>query len=548
MTEQVQKVMALPPSTQEIVGGFMQEVADLGSDLDPTDNGSESSLQEDSTMKALSVPDARTDQILQLEQQYAKVMSQLERRNQEFKDLEMEMETVSKSLERAQENNEALNQQIGERDDQLKKARSMASDREQSSMKDLETKISQQEESLASKDNQMSKHQSDIAELQRERRRLLVSDEKLQKLQDEYDVMKVELERQTRKGNTADKYMQKLQANQGLERERDTLRQELDDARTQLSTLGKIRQENAALQKSNDEASRTLSQIEQEHEELRMTKKQLRVNYDSLARQVDALNERFAQDQETIAELRERNGGSDAMLSPRIMNGGLEGELHETSKNEDQMRSMISELQRQNQKLISDISDKDAKNNTLQRQLNIAIESSAEHTGQVGSLREEIIALQTSLTEVREGHPIEGTVTFRKMREQLKAEEQKRLNLERGTSDPHQDAPSENDQKSRDQRLDKAELTKILKELSKGQIDDSLTRAVATKLEDMLASKLSESIENAARQQKVSRAFYEHAFFRFEDVLRHANGSSRSVSRTKESTSETWRNVFSKKE
>ena len=340
MTEHVQKVMTLPPSTQEIVGGFMQEVADLGSDLDATDNEEDEPAPEPTTPRGAPPGDFRMDQILQLEQQYAKIMSQLERRNQEFRDLEAEMEAVSKSLERSQEKNEALNQQITERDEQLKKARWMMSDREQSSMKELETKISQQEESLSSKDNQMSRHQSDIAELQREKRRLLVSDEKLQKLQDEFDVMKAELERQTRKANTADKYVQKLQASQSVEKERDSLRQELDDARNQLGTLNKLRQENAALSKANDEASRTLSQIEQEHEELRMTKKQIRIDNDSLVRQVDALNERFAQDQETIAELRDRGGGSDAMSSPTVVNGGLEGELHETSKNEDQMSAI----------------------------------------------------------------------------------------------------------------------------------------------------------------------------------------------------------------
>ena len=335
MTDQVQKIMTLPPQTQEIVGGLMQEVADLGSDVETTDYEDEDRGRVQTRNDGPNQVDEGSDEILQLEQQYARIMSLLARRNQEFKDLETELETVNKSLERAQENNEALNEQISERDSELKKARSLANDREHSSMKDLETKISHQEESLAIKESQVSKYQSDIAELERERRRLLLSDEKLQKLQDEYDVARNDLERQTRKANTADKYMQKLQANQNVEKERDSLRQEIEDVRSQLDNVQKLRQENAALQKSNDEASRTLSQIEQEHEELRMTKKQLRITHDSLVRQVDALNERFAQDQETIAELREKHGGSDNISGP-TSDGGLEGELQETAKNEDQ--------------------------------------------------------------------------------------------------------------------------------------------------------------------------------------------------------------------
>lgn len=68
----------------------------------------------------------------------------------------------------------------------------------------------------------------------------------------------------------------------------------------------------------------------------------------------------------------------------------------------------IAELQRQIQQMASEGSDKDAKYTTIQRQLNIAMESAGDYTGQISSLREEILTLQTSLAEVREGHPIEG--------------------------------------------------------------------------------------------------------------------------------------------
>lgn len=62
---------------------------------------------------------------------------------------------------------------------------------------------------------------------------------------------------------------------------------------------------------------------------------------------------------------------------------------------------------------MSDVSEKDAKLGTLSRQLKIAIESAADQTGQISNLRAEVLTLETSLAEVREGHPIEGFVLVR---------------------------------------------------------------------------------------------------------------------------------------
>lgn len=307
--------------------------------------------------------------------------------------------------------------------------------------------------------------------------------------------MKVELERQTRKANTADKYMQKLQASQSVEKERDSFRLELDDARAKIAATEKLRQQNAALQLSNDETSRTLSQIEQEHDELRMTKKQLRMNYDSLAQQVDALNERFAQDQETIADLRDRGMNSESNPSPTIMNGGLEGELAETSKHEEHMqvaenivfrmekltvhrKTRLAELDKQNQRLSSDASEKDAKIITLQRQLDNAQNSAADSHVNTQRLRQDILSLHSSLGQVRQGHPIEGSVnpqpldkysahvnesteTFKKMREQVKADEVELLRLEEELSTTRKDLEA-----AKSDRMSASEIHSMMAELN----------------------------------------------------------------------------------
>ena len=165
--------------------------------------------------------------------------------------------------------------------------------------------ISQQEETIASRELEFTRSQTAFNELKRENKRLLGLAERFEKVQDDYDATKVELEKQSRKANTADKYMQKLQASHAIEKERDGLRLDLDDARKQLSHSEGLRRDNKALQKTNEEVSQTLAQIEREDEELRMTNKKLRISCDSYEQQIGWLNERSAQDQETITELRD---------------------------------------------------------------------------------------------------------------------------------------------------------------------------------------------------------------------------------------------------
>ena len=350
----------------------------------------------------------------------------------------------------------ALSSQIINKDDQLRKQKSVSSDWEHSSMRELESKISHQEETIGSKDAQLSNLQSSMTAQQREIKKLVASNEDRLKLRDELDAMKRELEIQSRKANTADNYMRKLQASQAMEKERDSLRQELERVRSIADGAEKSRQENMALRKSNDETSRTLSQIEQDFEELRKTNKQLRLTRDSAVQQVDALTERFAQDQETIAELRDGHGETMDSFSPRE-NQGLEGELLESSRFEDDMyasralirwlrvltldrKTRLAALEKQNHQVSCEVADKDMKIRTLQRQLEHTEASCIDRHMTIQHLRQENSTLQTSLTQVQQGHPVEGSVhlnlvkvhsahncqsteVYKRMREQLKAAE-----------------------------------------------------------------------------------------------------------------------------
>lgn len=357
LPELVAKIQQLPEPTQQVVGALMQEMVDWDPDDTPTEESGNSHPEEDSNTDGIAPQSLRPNnvdrraEILQLEERYAEVKAGLERSNRDNEILETELQAINESFLRLQETNvsssklilqgadrhqDALNCQIGEKDELLKKQKIISNGWEQSSVRDLESKISQQEEIIAGKEAQLTALQSTTAELQHKNQKLRASSEEVQKLKDELHIMKPELEKQTRKANTADNYVRKLQNSQLIEKERDALRQELEDTRKEAAATEKVRLDNLALTQSNDETSRTLSQIEQDFEELRMTNKHLRISRDNAMRQVEAFNERFAQDQETIAELRDRQAGPVSPKSPGL-DEGLEGELLHSSEHESDM-------------------------------------------------------------------------------------------------------------------------------------------------------------------------------------------------------------------
>lgn len=208
----------------------------------------------------------------------------------------------------------------------MKRLSAINNQREQSSVKELEFKISQQEELIAANESDLAKLRGAFTDLQRENQRFFKAEDKLQKLQDDYDATKAELDKQSRKANTVDKYMQKLQSTQALEKDRDRLKFELEEARKHLSSSSNLRLHNLALQQTNSEVSRTLAQIEREYEELRITNKQLRIQRDDLAQRNEDLEERAVQDVHAGSDARVMDISNDIHASPTT-HGALDDEL-----------------------------------------------------------------------------------------------------------------------------------------------------------------------------------------------------------------------------
>ena len=449
-----EKIRTLPGPTPQVILRLWQEMEDQAED-EEVDRNSDIGSGRRSSNSGSTFSSARVvDRELLLEQHLAKLNSQLERCEAEIKDLKEAKEQTDDAYIRLQESYDAVRKESTETDKELKKFTAMHNERERRSVKELETKISQQEEVIGRQETQINEHQSKEAEMQRKIKKLDAADERLQNLQDDFDVQKVELEHQTKRANAGEKYKQKVQASQNVEKERDFLRKELNEARSRLEEAENFRRSNIKLQQENREISQTLSRSERDNTELRETKQAYLSEINRLHHDSKSLRDALAQSQDRITDLEERYGGPERHSSAE---DGLDSELAEALNHEQQMqvastvllwtrvlmssrRIRITELEKHVRQLTSDASDKDAKLATLQGQLDSAQEDSADQHKQALEIRQEMSILQSSVTEVRQGHPIEGSVsavplvdlvtykiksteTFKQMREQVKAQQ-----------------------------------------------------------------------------------------------------------------------------
>ena len=459
--------MTLPAPTPKVMFGLIQ---DMDAALPDSDDEEADQLHTDVDVEPIpsrngAASQPRTlDQQLSFEAEMAKYKVLLVQRERDVTEIRVEKEEISEAYIRLQENYDSVKEQSARFEDQLKKMNSAQNGFDQLSLKDLDSKVAQQEDTIARYEAQITDQQSSESDLRRKLDKLSLQAEDFQKLQDDFQIQKVQLEQQTKKANAGEKYKQKIQASQAIERERDALRQQLEEARPRLRAYDDCRRNNVRLEKENHEIGSTLSRSERDNNELRETKQTVLIENSRLQRDTKSLREALAQSQDRIADLEEKAGGSEIHSSPTVVDGGLESELAETSKYEAQLqvahnlilwirlltshrKLRIAEVEKQNQQLTSHVNEKDSALTALQRQLDNAQDTCADQNAVASRLRNEISRLQLDIAQVRAGHPIKGSVspaatvpdfahivksteTFTKMREQLKAEQKLRADLE----------------------------------------------------------------------------------------------------------------------
>ena len=246
---------------------------------------------------------------------------------------------------------------------------------------------------------------------------------KSQKLQDEIDELKVERDGLAKKANTIDKYKQKLLASQGLEKENEQLRGEIEEIRQSAKDTANDQQQLAGLQLTIDEYKRTLPRIEQDCHELQMMKKQLEFDNSTLAQRWEEANEQHDRDQETIAELSDKLRDIESgQLSPMGAYGGLDAELAESMENESKLqvaglvlmlsrflnksrKARISELETENAQLKANSPAPDAQSVMLQQMLEDAYEKHDTLENRYRATYDEKLLLKSALQAVEQGAP-----------------------------------------------------------------------------------------------------------------------------------------------
>lgn len=422
-----QKLRDLPDPTPQVILRLWQEMMDPAEDEEVGKDSDMDSGGRSSNSGSIFSSGQVVDRELLLEQYLAEIKSQLDRCQAEANDLKEAKEQTDDAYSRLQKSYDAVRKESIETGAQLQKFTALHNEREQRSVKDLETKISQLEEVIGRQEIEINEYRSKEADMQRKIKKLDAADDRLQNLQDDFDVQKVELEHQTKKANAGEKYKHKVQASQNVEKERDSARKELNEARSRLEEAGNLRRGNVKLQQENREISQTLSRSERDNTELRETKQAYLSEINRLQHGSKSLRDALAQAQDRITDLEERYGGPERHSS---VDDGLDSELAEALNHEQEMKTRITELEKQVRQLTSDASDKESKLVMLQGQLDSAQDDSADQYKQVLMIRKEMSVLQASLTEVRQGNPIEGTETFNRMREQVKAQQKQCASFE----------------------------------------------------------------------------------------------------------------------
>ncbi|KAL8732238.1 MAG: hypothetical protein Q9181_004025 [Wetmoreana brouardii] len=288
------------------------------------------------------------DPELEFEERFGKVMAENERILQERKDMQIEMRALDDRLIRLQDNNDALQQRLTEAEDHLQTNGTVRNGAESDYVKDLESKIKQQENDFADQENRVTKQTRKTEALLRKidnlERSSNSSAKKAQEARDELDEVKRDRDALSKKANMVDKFKQQLQASNNLKKENDALRNQLEECRYDADALAQLRRGHANLQTELEEFKKLIPTLEGHNAELSSMKRQLELDNQSLYKEQKEARA-------TIAKLNQRGRSSSISSVASHDNDGLEGEFPDLTNEETRGKERISSLEKQNKQL-----------------------------------------------------------------------------------------------------------------------------------------------------------------------------------------------------
>lgn len=159
---------------------------------------------------------------------------------------------------------------------------------------------------IASLEARVAEYESELDALRKQNEVLKIKAERVQKLQDDYDEIKIERDSLIRKANTAEKYRLKLEASQDLEKENANLKAKVGDLQGQLRTSDSKTASSSSLAREVEEYRRMLPAIEQDRHELNEMKKRVEFEYHMLQARYSESEEQLRRSRQEVEDLQGR--------------------------------------------------------------------------------------------------------------------------------------------------------------------------------------------------------------------------------------------------
>ncbi|MCJ1404395.1 hypothetical protein MMC11_007620 [Xylographa trunciseda] len=358
------------------------------------------------------------DRELLLEESLGKAKAINDTLTNENKVLQKQLKSYDDRLERLQENNVFLQSRLTEAEDGLSRNTSAAPARGELYVQDLETRFKEQETLIANQEAQLFDYAAIKESMQKKEERLQKSEADHQALQDKLDILKIDRDELARKANTVDKYKQKALASSDLERENQLVRGEIGEIREQLKDYEAAAKQVTALEKTITEYKIILPRVEQDCHDLQHRMKQLEIEKADLRTRCDAAAAQHAKDQDRIIDLMD---GSIGLDSPRTSGanglGPLDEELEDGSTTAEQ--EQVADLKNKNRQLARAIAAADMRAGSLEQKLEKSTMSYRDLEHKYFDTYQDKLALESSLTELMAGKPLETTEIYKRMHEEI---------------------------------------------------------------------------------------------------------------------------------
>ena len=276
--------------------------AQEASDMDGTNDDAEDAVHESRSSEDVSnpwlPPRVTDDQYLESEERLGKVIADNQRIAHEKRDLETKLDDLQHRYSRLRANQETTMEELRQTNERLTSVLSGTAD--QDSFSPHQTTI------ITTLEERLAIAGSEVEELRKTNEVLKIKTDKVQKLQDDLDELRIDRDKLSRRANAADKYKQKLEATNDLEKENAQLRERVTELQSKLKQSDSSQVSSTDLAREIDEYRRLLPSIEQERHELNEMKKRLEFDYHALQARYQDTVDQYGRQQKAMEEVQSR--------------------------------------------------------------------------------------------------------------------------------------------------------------------------------------------------------------------------------------------------